>query len=125
MAETTVLAPEQEVFFRQWAKANGITDVDDPWSRYDYRGYWQEHGSAPMRFGTDHFTDTYKQHGHPTFSQESKYSAGPHDGGRWQGESFIPPGADLLMNSRGQSRIDPQLLAAALKILAVQLGTKR
>jgi hypothetical protein len=116
MAEQTVLTPAEEAQFQRWARTNRITDVDDPRSRYDYRGYWKEHGDAPMRFGVDHFTDTYKQHGHPTFSQESQYSAGPFDGGRWLGESFVPPGADMLMNSRGGQR-SPQL-AEALAVLA-------
>jgi len=91
--EITALAPAQEQAFRGWAARNQITDVDAPESHYDYRGYFQEHGAKPIRFGTDHFTDTYKQHGHPTFSEESKYSTGPGDGGRWtgkDGETFVP-----------------------------------
>lgn len=89
--ERTVLTPEEEQNFKTWAKASGITDVDAPQSRYDYRGYWREFGSAPMRFGVDHFTDTYKQHGHPTFSVESQYSRGPADGGRWLTEDTLIP----------------------------------
>lgn len=91
--ETTRLTPAEEAAFQQWARANNIPDVDSPQSRYDYRGYWRQHGNVPMRFGVDHFTDTYKQHGHPRFSAESKYSAGPWDGGRWIGENTLvaPP----------------------------------
>lgn len=119
MSEITRLTPDEELAFQQWAKANGVTDVDDPRSNYDYRGYWKEHSNTPIRFGVDHFPDTYKQHGHPTFSIESQYSAGPYDGGRWlPNDQFIPPGADLLMNSRGQTRLDPKLLARAVEILA-------
>lgn len=91
--EVTVLPPLTEQLFQQWAKKNKITDVDDPDSHYDYRGFWLEHGDAPVRFGVDHFPDTFKQHGHPTFSVESQYSNGPRDGGRWIGEKFIPAGA--------------------------------
>ena len=124
MQEITRLSPQEEAAFQAWAKANGITDVDDPRSRYDYRGYWKERGSAPVKFGVDHFTDTYKQHGHPTFSVESQYSAGSHDGGRWNDEQFIPPGADFQMNSRGQTRLDPALLAQAVQILAGVKGLR-
>ena len=76
-----------------WALENAITDVDDPQSRYDYRGYFKQFGGAPIRFGVDHFTDTYKQHGHPTFSVESQYSRGLHDGGRWLTDDILvqPP----------------------------------
>ena len=67
--------------------------MDHPDSHYDYRGYWKQYGNAPIRFGIDHFTDTYKQHGHPTFSQESQYSRGPMDGGMWVNDQFLaqPP----------------------------------
>lgn len=88
--ETTGLQPADEDQFQRWAKARGITDVDAPDSHYDYRGFWKERGNAPVQFGVDHFPDTYKQHGHPTFSVESKYSTGPYDGGRWEGETFTP-----------------------------------
>lgn len=95
-AETTQLPAEQEAQFRHWAAVNRITDVDHPNSFYDYRGYWRDvasRGVDQTRMYSDgiHFPDTYKQHGHPTFSVESKYSKGPGDGGRWQGEQFIPP----------------------------------
>ena len=89
--ERTALSPLDELQFQKWITNNKIEDVDKPGSFYDYRGYWNEYGDTPIRFGVDHFTDTYKQHGHPTFSVESKYSKGPNDGGRWEGEKFIPP----------------------------------
>jgi len=117
MAEVTRLAPAEESAFQTWAKANRITDVDHPDSRYDYRGYWKEHGNTPIKFGEDHFTDTYKQHGHPTFSQESQYSAGPADGGRWVGEQYVPNGADLLTTSRGSSRLPQAMVKDALLAL--------
>ena len=89
--EQTSLTPTEEQFFYRWIRDNRITDLDQPDSYYDYRGYWKEHGSEPIRFGIDHFTDTYKQHGHPTFSAESQYSRGLQDGGQWLGETLIPP----------------------------------
>lgn len=36
-AEVTRLSRDEERAFRAWAYANGITDVDAPQSRYDYR----------------------------------------------------------------------------------------
>ena len=126
MPETTRLAPAEEIQFRVWARANNITDVDHPDSHYDYRGYWKQivsqGGEATKTYADGlHFTDEYKQHGHPTFSVESRYSAGPWDGGRWNGEDFVPPGADMLMNSRGQSRQGSDALARALQILSGSL----
>lgn len=91
--ETTSLTPQDEARFKAWANRNRISDVDAADSHYDYRGYWKENGDKSVRFGVDHFPDTYKQHGHPTFSVESKYSKGSNDGGRWDGERFIPPTA--------------------------------
>lgn len=89
--ETTRLSPSDELAFRVWALKNGITDMDQPQSHYDYRGYWKANGNAPIRFGVDHFTDTYKQHGHPTFSVESQYSRGLQDGGQWLTEDVQMP----------------------------------
>ena len=100
MQEVTRLAQPEELAFRAWAQKNGITDVDTPGSFYDYRGYWKAHGDVPVRFGVDHFPDTFKQHGHPTFSNESQYSAGPADGGRWaSGTDYVPTGADFVWAS--------------------------
>lgn len=126
--EITRLTPQEEIAFRLWAMQNGITDVDTPQSRYDYRGYWKSvasiGGDQTKQYADGpHFPDTYKQHGHPTFSVESQYSAGPFDGGRWVGEEFVPPGADFLARSGAPSRLDPQSLSAA--ILAIAQGGKR
>jgi hypothetical protein len=85
--ETTQLDPLEEVLFKRWAQQQGLTDVDHPDSHYDYRGFFLS--QAPHIPGM-HFPDTFKQHGHPTFSQESNYSRGPFDGGMWSGETFIP-----------------------------------
>lgn len=101
--EVTALSPQEEARFQQWTRARGITDVDHPDSRYDYRGFWKASGDVPIRFGVDHFPDTYKQHGHPTFSVESRYSRGPHDGGRWEGETFVPstgPSLDEVVKTK-------------------------
>ena len=88
--EVTSLSPAEERQFRSWAMANGITDVDQPDSHYDYRGYWKATNGADHSPGTvQHFPDTFKQHGHQTFSQESQYSRGAFDGGMWIGDRFI------------------------------------
>lgn len=87
--ETTTLDPTEEKAFQAWAKKNGIADANDPQAHYDYRGFWLQSKGAAHRRG-DHFPDTFKQHGHETFSEESQYSTGAGDGGRWNGESFAP-----------------------------------
>lgn len=119
MTERTALSPDEEQAFQSWARANGITDVDAPQSRYDYRGYWKnvasQGGDQTQAYADGrHFPDTYKQHGHPTFSQESQYSAGPWDGGRWVGEDFIPPGADMMQTSRGARLPQAEMLRLAV-----------
>jgi hypothetical protein len=122
MPEHTRLTPAEEWAFQQWAQTNGIRDVDHPDSYYDYRGFWkQTQGAAHPPGESLHFPDTFKQHGHPSFSVESQYSAGPHDGGRWLGDSFVPNGADLLMSSRGQQR-QPNAMAEALRLLMQHTG---
>lgn len=84
--ETTQLGPDEEKQFKAWTKKNNVRDADNPESHYDYRGAFKE-GLKP---GADaHWPDTYKQHGHPTFSIESKYSAGSGDGGSWKDDRFI------------------------------------
>lgn len=125
MSENTALTPAEERAFREWAIANGIHDVDMPDSHYDYRGFWKQTQGASHPPGSErHFPDTFKQHGHPTFSVESQYSAGPFDGGRWLEESFVPPGADMLTNSRGASRLDPAMLGPAILALSKNLRSR-
>lgn len=85
--EVTKLHPLDELAFQMWAKSNGLMDVDHPDSHYDYRGFYKATNGAPHPPGEQmHFPDTFKMHGHPTFSQESQYSAGPADGGMWVGD---------------------------------------
>lgn len=108
-SETTYLSPQEEAQFQSWAAMNKISDVDSPYSYYDYRGYWKDVASKGLdqraRYSDGlHFPDTYKQHGHPTFSVESKYSRGSWDGGKWNGETFVPQGLSpedtVVMNQR-------------------------
>lgn len=87
--EETPLSADEEEAFQYWARRNNVSDANDPRANYDYRGFWKETAGQPVRYGVDHFPDTYKQHGHPTFSVESQYSRGPDDGGRWDGDRYI------------------------------------
>ena len=129
MNERTWLTPDEERVFWAWAAANGIGDVDAPESRYDYRGYWKQiasKGGDATKVYDDgvHFTDQFKQHGHPSFSVESQYSEGPWDGGRWIGESYVPPGADLLVNGRGVSRLGGDAIVRAIRALTATMGAR-
>ena len=112
--EVTRLAPADEQRFRQWAQANQIADVDSPLSFYDYRGFWKQTGGQPVRYGVDHFPDTFKQHGHPTFSVESKYSTGPKDGGTWDGEVYVLPNGqrvDMMNPAQANAYMDAAMSA--------------
>lgn len=91
MSEVTNLTPSQERMFRAWAQASNITDVDHPDSHYDYRGLFLDAKGVPVPQTVNrHFPDTWKQHGHPTFSTESRYSRGPNDRGSWSGDRYVP-----------------------------------
>lgn len=63
---------------------------------YNYRGFYNENPDAAANAGT-HWPDTYKTVWHPTFSNESIYSAQKSQynplglpGGFWSGDTFIP-----------------------------------
>jgi len=85
--ETTPIPPEREADFQAWARQNQITDLDHPDSHYDYRGAFL---AGVSRGPEGHWPDTFKQHGHPTFSIESQYARGPEDAGHWEGHRFVP-----------------------------------
>lgn len=87
-SESTRLPASQEAGFQKWLKANNVRDLDNPESHYDYRGAYLAGVGRGSRTG--HFPDTFKQHGHPTFSVESQYSKSSNDGGTWNGERFSP-----------------------------------
>lgn len=114
--ETTQLSPLEEVLFKAWMKKIGAKDLDAPDSFYDYRGYWKDNGPSHIRAGVDHFPDTYKQHGHPTFSNESKYSRGSWDGGRWIGDAYVPQ----LAHSEHPIDDGGRQMASSLQELMVQ-----
>lgn len=119
--ERTDLSPLEEPRFRAWARQSNVTDVDAPDSYYDYRGLYKELGGKPVPISPDrHFPDTYKTHGHPTFSIESQYSTGPDDGGSWQGETYVPAGTKPKIPSireraaASMERLDPSLKGSGL-----------
>lgn len=69
---------DREKTFQSWYKRTadklGLDkDPDNYQHYYDYRGFYKEYGDVPME-GGQHFTDTYKLPGHPTFSTQSKYA---------------------------------------------------
>lgn len=107
--EVTTLTPLEESAFQAWAAANGIKDVDHPDSFYDYRGYWKAVKGAAHPQG-QHFPDTYKQHGHPSFSIESQYSQGPWDGGMWAGESYLPQMSPAVSHLPTPPQPDPAMI---------------
>lgn len=86
--EQTQLSAQQQPGFQHWLQQNHVSDLDNPDSHYDYRGAYA--GGVGRGASTGHFPDTYKQHGHPTFSIESQYSKNSNDGGSWDGERFSP-----------------------------------
>jgi hypothetical protein len=106
-SETTKLNPEDEREFQEWVEKNQIMDLDHPQSYYDYRGLFlldRDAISSPEL----HFPDLFKQHGHPTFSEESVYSSGPGDGGTWggpDGETFIPSQLDPTITTTETFRV--------------------
>lgn len=86
----TPLSPQEEMEYQNWAKtAKRTNDTYD----YDMRGAWRAGITAN---GAGHFPDTYKKPNHPTFSNESQYSIGPHvRGGQWgteDGQDTFAPG---------------------------------
>src|SRR5258706_2763133 len=98
--EVTPVPADREQEFRTWVADNHVPDLDSPKSFYDYRGAFLA-GVKPQVVDAgngkleSHWPDTFKQHGHPTFSVESQYSKGPTDGGHWVGERFVPQGEPL------------------------------
>lgn len=82
------LTPEEEKAFRSWYKQmsnnKGLdSNPDSKLHYYDYRSYWKDVASKTAE-QQDHFPDTYKLPGHPTFSKESKYSNEKTPGGNWR-----------------------------------------
>ena len=104
----TVLTPEQETQFLQWAKTNNrLKDNYD----YDMRGAWNS-GAAQAENG--HFPDTYKKPNHPTFSDQSIYNNSPtpeggrYVGGTWDqvnGQDRFTPTAEMLRSTHSLNQM--------------------
>lgn len=98
----TLLAPTDEMIFRQWIADQGIKDLDHPASHYDYRGFWkalQEGNPVAVQSASNgHFPDVWKLPGHPTFSNESKYATplAPH----WEGDRLVTNQGKLVVDER-------------------------
>lgn len=122
-AETTKLDPLEEALFKSWGVANHLPDIDQPDAHYDYRGFYKaSQGAVHPPGSVEHFPDTFKQHGHPTFSIESMYSRGPWDGGMWMGDTYLPhmssdPAAELSETQKDPIRAYIDLLDQKNKTL--------
>lgn len=103
-AERTKLSADEEKKFQAWAKQKAIKDVDAPLSFYDYRGAYK---AQAQRGGDQHWTDEFKQHGHPSFSVESNYSKDRGDGGSWVGDTYVPGDAAESGKYGGAGDFDP------------------
>ena len=107
-AEETFLSPMQEILFQQWLQKHkdtpGVKGWDQPDAFYDIRGFFADKEALADWTPGGHSTDRYKQHGHPTFSTESKYSTGPMDGGTWY------PGTEILVPAPMPSHVPTSLL---------------
>lgn len=86
----TPLTPEEERDFQKWRMSLPIALQSD--YDYDLRGAYIN-GYGPDE--NQHMTDLFKKPNHPTFSNESYYSTPEHPGGTWDGDIFIPTGAQI------------------------------
>lgn len=111
---TTLLDSGQEAKFQNWysnlASSRGwSSNPDDEEHQYDYRGFWQKYPQQAQLAAIDstaHFTDEFKKPGHPTFSNESKYSRLNTRGGQWIGEKFVKGRMDKVDSAKDAVRND-------------------
>ena len=109
--ETTTIPHAREPEFRAWAQRNRITDLDNPESHYDYRGAFL---AGVNRGENGHWPDTFKQHGHPTFSVESRYATpGDPSAGSWAGDTYTPPRKGNRFLTEGQNAPRNRFLSEA------------
>lgn len=84
----TELTHAEEIAFQEWKKKN--VRPEDTGQDYDFRGAFRAGVKADE---AGHWPDTYKKPNHPTFSTDSIYARDRPDlAGRWEGETYIPPG---------------------------------
>jgi hypothetical protein len=116
----TPLSPLHELLFRDWVQKNnvpfnlntqGATD-------YDMRGYWQGLQSGhPMARPSEidpydqrpHYTDYYKNPGHPSFSRESQWG-GPADP-TWINDHQLAAPSGRILKDVSQEAVSPVLRA--------------
>ena len=98
----TQLTPEEEAAFIEWAKERSKAqgrDVLMDLGSYDMRGLFKEGvlgGNKELYDeATGHSSDKFKKPFHPTFSNESIYSTGEYEGGKWADNSFTPGATNL------------------------------
>lgn len=89
----TQLEQQEEAAFQDYiAKSGRSRDLAD----YDMRGAFK----AGLTGKDGHLPDTYKKPNHPTFSDESQYSGGAYQGGKWEKQdgrwTYTPSGINLL-----------------------------
>ena len=89
----TKLTPKEESDFKLWytrlANYRETSDnPDNPENYFDIRGEWRKYPEERESWFTKpkdaHFTDEFKQPGHPTFSDGSIYSSKETPGGVWR-----------------------------------------
>jgi hypothetical protein len=83
----TILSSAEETAFQAWKKKHAPNDSGQD---YDLRGAFKQ-GFKPDEKG--HWPDMFKKPNHPTFSDQSVYAKEvPERAGKWEGETYIPPG---------------------------------
>lgn len=97
----TLLPAKDEDAFQEWFQRYAISHQLDPnpdarEHYYDYRGYWNANRANPdfeVTISSNHFPDTWKTPGHPTFSVDSIYAKdAPELAGRWVNGEYVKPG---------------------------------
>lgn len=96
----TILPDDDEAKFQEWYQRYALNhnlnpNPDAREHYYDYRGYWDANRVNPdleLSLSGDHFPDTWKTPGHPTFSVDSVYAKyAPEIAGRWENGQYIGP----------------------------------
>ena len=95
--DTPLNKEEQESYARKYGPDANLD--------YDMQGFHKYSPDFTPGSG-QHFPDTYKKPNHPTFSNESIYSGGEHEGGQWEknpnGAYQFTPGRTNLENRSPQ-----------------------
>jgi hypothetical protein len=98
-AMLTKLAPQDEVQFQNWAKANKVPLTAD----YDMRGFWKSGGQTSVNPNDHriHYSDTYKTPLHESFSGESVYADPASNPPTWnEKDQLVTPDGRVLFDER-------------------------